>query len=124
MRHLRAHQGAYADLLWKPKSHWCVHLPRQLLEHGKLLGCFLMERKHRVLKRFAEAHRNTTGFDKGLVEEATLQHIHDFKDPLIHADLLEPRPAGNKLCRALSSAMVLPYGATILTARSAYIHCR
>ena len=124
MRHLHAHKAAYGETLWKPKTHWSVHLPRQLLEHGKLLGCFLMERKHRVLKRFAEPRRNTTGFDKGLVEESTLQHIHDLKDPLIRPDLLEPRPAGNKLRSALSSAMTLHYGATVLTAKSAYIHSR
>eukprot|EP00959_Pyramimonas_sp_CCMP1952_P289895 6062983-Pyramimonas_sp.AAC.1 len=60
----------------------------------------------------------------GMVEEATLQHTHDFKDPLIHSDLLEPRLDGNNLRRASSSAMVLPCGATVLTARSACIHCR
>ena len=44
----RAADGAQP---WKPKDHWVLHSPGQLLRHGILLSMFLMGRKHRSIKR-------------------------------------------------------------------------
>ena len=42
-----AERAVETTKLWKPKSHYVLHLPRQLATHGTLLATFLMERKHR-----------------------------------------------------------------------------
>ena len=36
-----------------PKFHWLLHLPEVLVRLGFLLNCFVLERKHRVAKRYA-----------------------------------------------------------------------
>eukprot|EP00959_Pyramimonas_sp_CCMP1952_P463390 9484848-Pyramimonas_sp.AAC.1 len=41
--HLTLQQSAWGLQLWRPKSHWAMHLPKQLLIHGQLISCFLAE---------------------------------------------------------------------------------
>ena len=36
-----------------PKFHWLLHLPEILARLGFLLNCFVLERKHRMGKRYA-----------------------------------------------------------------------
>eukprot|EP00959_Pyramimonas_sp_CCMP1952_P390715 8188014-Pyramimonas_sp.AAC.1 len=52
-----------------------------------------MERKHRVLKRFATPRQNLTGYSRGLMEEVTLQHLRDLHTPIGGVGLCNPRPA-------------------------------
>eukprot|EP00959_Pyramimonas_sp_CCMP1952_P322182 6741747-Pyramimonas_sp.AAC.1 len=57
--HMERHRAVYGVQLFKPKDHWIFHLPSQLERHRCLLSTFLMERKHRVIKRFAGGRHNT-----------------------------------------------------------------
>eukprot|EP00959_Pyramimonas_sp_CCMP1952_P407812 8546487-Pyramimonas_sp.AAC.1 len=67
--HSSANLAVYGDALWKPKSHWALHLPRQLLVQGLLLSTFAMGRKHRAPKRCASNRRHLKrirqGYDGG-----------------------------------------------------------
>eukprot|EP00959_Pyramimonas_sp_CCMP1952_P369395 7737139-Pyramimonas_sp.AAC.1 len=83
-----------------------------------------MERKHRVLKRLAEPRCNPQSFERGLLEECTVQHLSDIRNPLTGVGLIQPRPASKKLVEAILSVVVLPLGAEILTARAASVHSR
>ena len=65
-----------------PKWHWLVHIGMQLLRFGCLLSCFVHERKHRTIKRFADGHRNTARYEEGILSDVTLQHFAEMKDPL------------------------------------------
>eukprot|EP00959_Pyramimonas_sp_CCMP1952_P299906 6272897-Pyramimonas_sp.AAC.1 len=92
VHHLKLHQEAYQLSLWKPKAHMALHLPRQLALHKCLLSTFLLERKHRLLKRFASDRCTLTSFGRGLMEETTVQHLFDLKDPLGKDFLVDPIP--------------------------------
>jgi len=124
IHHLSLREAAYGDV-WKPKDHWVTHLPRQLLVQKALFSTFLMERKHRVLKRAAQSRHNTQGFDCGVMEETTVQHLHDLK---LHAvtdvDLLGPKPASRKLQQAIVEALPVPPTAQIIASRSVHVNCR
>ena len=52
-----------------PKMHWTLHFAQHLLRFGVLLGCFVHERKHRLIKRYAEDIHNTTKFEHSLMSE-------------------------------------------------------
>ena len=41
------------------KFHWLLHLPSHLSRFGFIPWCFTLERKHRLVKRFASAQRKT-----------------------------------------------------------------
>ena len=80
MRHLELHLIAYGSLLWKPKHHMSTHLAEQLARWGTLLCCFVHERRHKIVKARMKDRRNLTSFEKGVIQELTLQHIHDLKE--------------------------------------------
>ena len=64
-----------------PKFHYMLHVPRQYKQHGIIFPCFVHERKHRELKRFAGAITNTgIDFERSLLEEITNHHIMTLQD--------------------------------------------
>eukprot|EP00959_Pyramimonas_sp_CCMP1952_P383448 8035224-Pyramimonas_sp.AAC.1 len=75
--HMACHQIAYGIELFKPKDHLDQHLPAQMENQGCLLSTFLHERKHRVIKTMAQGRHGLQGYDKGIMEEVTVQHLHD-----------------------------------------------
>ena len=63
------------------KFYYILHLPRQFKQSGILFPCFVHERKHRELKRFAGEIRNTgCNFESSLLEEITCKHIAHLQD--------------------------------------------
>ena len=52
-RHLEAIVKLYSDAILKPKAHHLFHVVDGMLFVGKLLSCFVTERKHREVKRSA-----------------------------------------------------------------------
>ena len=84
---LRARIDAFYDLCeaagWRkfmhPKFHWLVHLPQYLQRLGMLLSCFVHERRHRMLKRYADDVKNTRGYERTLLSEITCHHLASLK---------------------------------------------
>ena len=62
-----------------PKMHWLLHYWRELRTHGTLLACFVNERKHKIIRRFANPTVNTSTLEKTVIEEVTCQHMWDIK---------------------------------------------
>lgn len=98
------HLQAYGTTLWKPKFHWILHLPQQLEDHGTLQPCYVHERKHKVVKRWAVPCTSKISYEIGLLEECTLQHLHALKDPLERPAVKDPVPAFPKMVEALKEA--------------------
>ena len=70
-------------------------------------------------------HRvNTTSFDKGVLEDMTVQHLYDLRYPLTGFLLRESRPAGAKIVAAVRQSLVVPNAADILTGRVAMLNSR
>ena len=74
--HIRAHGGEW----WVLKHHLAMHIPIMMKKFGLLLGCFVLERKHRFVKKFLQENRNRSGYEVSLIRAVTTQHIHDLHD--------------------------------------------
>ncbi len=101
------HLVAYGVELWLPKHHFVSHLGNQLARHKILPSCFLMERKHRQIKRFAAPRRTGTAFEAGLMEEVTCQHLYDLHTPVGGCGLYEPHAAPDCIVSALNSVLFI-----------------
>ena len=123
-KHLQLHLVAYGVELWLPKHHFVSHLGNQLARHKILPSCFLMERKHRQIKRFAAPRRTGTAFEAGLMEEVTCQHLYDLHTPVGGCGLYEPHAAPDCIVSALKSVLFILSGTEILSARRVYVKHR
>ena len=119
-RHLSAfvvaHQKAYASSLWVPKHHYLQHLAMMLERHGKVVGCFVHERKHRVAKRYAENVRKVDKtFDVSVLKDVLASNIRDLQDKeILPLGIRSPKEASYELtlavCNALNTAGDVQYG--------------
>ena len=125
-RHLSLHKAAYDLSLWLPKTHFTIHLPDTLRRHKCLLSVFVQERKHRTVKTMATGRHTTVSYNRGLMEEVTVQHLYQLRMPLIKASLMTPKPANKKVrCMLLAELNYANYADGVIhTSRDAHIHCR
>ena len=75
---LRLHLEAYNEEVWTFKHHMSIHVATMFRRAGRLLSCWVHERKHRLVKRFVKDHLNTAGYERSLMLQLTAQHISDF----------------------------------------------
>ena len=100
LKHLRLHQRAYGCKYWVYKHHMSIHLGDMFEKHGAL-SCFVQERKHKHVKRFAKDHLCKKRPEKALMIQMTAQHAHDLKDLTISHGLESATAATKKLMEAL-----------------------
>ena len=123
--HLRHHQDAYGDQFWKPKHNFSMHLPLHLHKHKCLFACFCHERKHRLAKQYAEFRTLTRGFEKGIMLDITIQHLHDLRGHKFGGvSLIEPKPVGDSLRQKLVFWFAIGSTSNMQTASQAYINSR
>jgi hypothetical protein len=77
--HLTKYKLAYGDIGWVYKHHASMHLWEQLEKCGILVALFTLERRHKIVKRYVHDRRSGKGFEQGLIEEVTLQHLYDMR---------------------------------------------
>ena len=58
-----------------PKFHWLLHLPDHLQRFGMLVTCWVHERKHKAVKRFAADIKNHTVYSKSVLREVLTQQL-------------------------------------------------
>ena len=83
-----------------PKSRYALRLPQMLDRFGSLASCFVHERRHKELKRFANNQCNSAeGTERHLMEEMLLSHLEELKtsEPVIHPALVGPKPASKEV---------------------------
>ena len=69
-RHMRLFVRTYGADSVKPKHHWAFHIPSQLRQFGKLLDCFVLERKHAVFKQdVAPRFKRLNSFERDVLGE-------------------------------------------------------
>ena len=124
--HLDAHKAAWGDALWLPKHHYALHLGKLLSHFGYLLATFTQERKHRLVKRFLNPRHNTNGLERGIMEELTMQHLHELQDlvGIKTAALQDTRLANAEERAMLAAALPAAAGADVLMASVAKVRCR
>lgn len=75
--HLRLHIAAYGAQYVKPKHHWLLDVPDQVLRDGLLLDAFIIERMHLRVKSLAEKIKKTTSFEASVLSSALTVHLAD-----------------------------------------------
>ena len=81
---------------YQPKMHYSGHFYQHVESHPKLLSCFCHERKHKQIKRFANAHTNhSQAFERSLLEEVVLLQSTALKEDQTKQSvaLVSPKPA-------------------------------
>ena len=73
--HLRLFVAAWTEYEMKPKHHYCHHLVLFLRLFGFLLACFVHERKHRAVIRYAKPVHNLKSFEMGVLEEVICHNL-------------------------------------------------
>lgn len=108
LNHLKLHKTAYGTSKWRPKMHWCLHLPNQLFLRGFLVACFTHERKHKEVKRYMKDRNNPyLSFEKGVLQDvlhmqSVVLKTEDFPFPS-GTCLLQPRPARSDIAKLVRS---------------------
>lgn len=115
LKHLRAFKIAYGDHGWLPKHHLAIHLADQLNEFKLILSLLTHERKHKVVKRWSRDRFGKISFERGLMEELTLEHIHALKSEWCATGLLNPGTPRKAMLEAMQD--MYPHCAQFQTAR-------
>ena len=123
--HYAAHVVAYGYSIFVPKHHFMLHIPNQLERFGFLVSCFVHERKHKIVKRWAVplATGDKRDYERSLLEECTLAHISSLKDPLLKPCLIEAVGAAPKIVAVLRSHGY-PSAESARTGRDLRVHGR
>ena len=72
LRFLNKYRDTYGTVDFTWKFHSLLHFPEFLERHGILFPCFVHERKHKLIKRYARDISNTSGnFERSVLAEVT-----------------------------------------------------
>ena len=74
--HLQAFIACYGEEQVRPKHHYSLHIGDQCLEHGMMLDCFVLERKHKQLKNAANNVHNTSMYETSVMALAWNASLH------------------------------------------------
>ena len=120
-RFLDAFTNAFGFEWLTPKCHWLLHLPETLEKNGRLLNCFVLERKHRTPKRYATEFANISGSaSKSLLSECVAHHLASMDGHSFNYDvgLVQGRRAPRKSRALIMDALGLDDNdATVLIAK-------
>ena len=119
--HLTAFLATHGENQLPPKGHFAIHLPTMLEHHGQLVSCWVHERRHKELKRFANnLHKATAGSERSLMRDMLLSHLEDLDeyDMVIPVGLRQPRRAGIDIQNHFALAMGLPVMDLMASARA------
>jgi hypothetical protein len=112
-QHLDAFLAAYGEQHCLPKHHYALHVPEDYRQCGMILSCLVHERKHKMVKRFIEDHRNTakhttgpTGFDAFCLREAICHQLSVVaRQDFDMVGLIDPKPASGQLLAFLTEQL-------------------
>jgi hypothetical protein len=93
-----------------PKFHWLIHLPRHLARFGCLPTCWVHERKHRMVKRYATDIQNTRVYERSVVGEVTCHYLADIAHTTVFdfgVGLVTPKPAPRQIHAFMEQALEL-----------------
>jgi hypothetical protein len=117
-RFLKLFVDAWGAEWMTPKFHWLLHLPIELERYGTLLSCFVHERKHRMVKRYANDVCNTLIYETSILHEVTCHHLKQLEDAdtfNFKVGLVKPRLANQKVRDLVMAALQLEGQAVEIT---------
>ena len=128
--HLRTFKALYGDAYMPIKFHLSIHFPMFLERWGLLPNCFVLERKHRTPKRFANEHRNTSShWEASILRECTTLHFAELDRRRCKrrhfeaaACLVSPTTPSRRMMTLLSSELRAGPDDRILASRKARVN--
>jgi hypothetical protein len=122
--HLDGFLLCYGGGPWRPKMHFAMHLANMARKFdGFLISCFVHERKHKEIKRYANKLENTTRYERSILEQVLHKQFEDLNDPgcypVLDTHLVRPKRATDQMTAQLQAMLNLPMGCPILTAHEA-----
>lgn len=108
---LKVFRDVYGTQWMHNKFHSLLHLPEELFRCGVLLTCWVHERKHKVVKEFAEFIRNTRAYERGVVSEAVCKQLAAMRQPSAFrrgSGLVRPSPCPRRVHAYLVELMGCP----------------
>ena len=112
--HLQWRLAVYGPGEFPPKCHYALHLGECWRRHGRLLSCFVHERKHKQIKKFANDSHNanaSTSFERGLLLEVVLlqrTQLQKDRPPGMSLVLSSPKPASDAIAAHIRRFLQLP----------------
>jgi hypothetical protein len=82
--HLECHQAAYGVEHIKPKHHWMLDVPPQVVRDGLVLDTFVIERRHLLVKAVADHIDNTAHFERNVLSSVLTCLFHQGVSRLGH----------------------------------------
>ncbi|CAE7280048.1 unnamed protein product [Symbiodinium sp. CCMP2592] len=102
--HCELYLANYGAEYWVPKNHMTMHLPEFLSRHGLLLSCFVHERKHKLVKRFANNMKNTSrSYEATVLRETLAAQFLAMQDELPQGDV---RLIGKRRCTKAMASLI------------------
>ena len=65
--HLQAFIACYGEQQVRPKHHYSLHIGDQCLEHGMMIDCFVLERKHKRIKHIANHINKSSTYETSVM---------------------------------------------------------
>ena len=88
--HLIAFKGAYGIIGWIPKHHLAIHLARYLRKFRLLLSKIAAGAHAQDCTQWSRDCYAKQSFERGLIEELTLEHLHALERPWWFDGLQQP----------------------------------
>lgn len=125
-QYLEAHKRSYGKRWWIPKMHYLLHIPFMLLAHGILIACFVHERKHKEIKRYAQQRLSQSDtFERNILVDLLHYQLKMLQEPTTFgvdsAKLVKPRDAKPAVTSYVREAFTLSSTAQVKT--SLLAHC-
>ena len=90
------------------KFHGLLHLIDEFQTHKHLLTCWVHERKHKMIKRYANDIQNTRSYERSVMREVICHHISALQQPRAFdytPGLVDPRPCNPSMCKYFANAV-------------------
>ena len=110
-RHAASRRAAYGTDIDENsmKMHMALHLPGMLEDFGALFSCWVQERHHRLLTKYAGPRKNTASYERGVMQNITVEQCQALEPRWLDTGLVAPYPPRQATKRILEE---LGFGAT------------
>lgn len=107
------HQAAHGKELLKPKHHWLMDIPDQILRSQLVLDAFVVERQHLLVRRIADHCDNLTAFEESVMASVANVQLREAQEMVIGDRLLGPTAALAEMPHVLVARQLTIFHCTI-----------
>ena len=122
---LQLRVGVHGPENLPPKGHFLNHIP-YTLQRNPVLACWVHERKHREVKRYANKFTNANqslAFETGVLKSVVLSQMHSLEGLNVERglELVSPAPASDSVAEHIHRALGLR-GSEVIASMEAFVN--